>query len=130
MSHHASSFSRLPGCDVSGAIGAAMSLVGFVVPKAGAGVALFTALCNLVVFSVTASIINGDLMHDGGPNTYPDCGYSTEGRDVKGGAAFGLGIVSFVLALVQAVVFFRTGGTQAETKSSKHQALEHKGLDL
>lgn len=38
-----------------------------------------------------------------------DCGLKSDGRDISGGAAFGLAIVAFVLAIVQAICFVMAG---------------------
>jgi hypothetical protein len=74
-----------------------------------------TALCCLIIFSITASVINGDYNDGGATNKNSDCGFKDigTGYDVTAGAALGLAVVGFVLSIVQAVVFFLASRSDA-----------------
>jgi hypothetical protein len=73
------------------------------------------ALCCLIIFSITASFLNGDYSDGGNVNTNSDCGFKDFNPDVDitGGAALGLAVVGFVLSIVQAVVFFLASRSDA-----------------
>jgi hypothetical protein len=74
-----------------------------------------TALCCLIIFSISASYLNGDSKDGGATNTNSDCGFkdSSPNADYTGGAALGLAVVGFFLAIVQAVVFFLASRSDA-----------------
>ena len=69
----------------------------------------FAAFANLVLFSISISLMVGDATSEGA-----DCGYGGGGLTVSGGAAFGLAIVAFVFALIQAWLFRGAAATAYE----------------
>jgi len=91
--------------------GAFVSLIGIAKPTIGIVGGVLCFFGNLAAFSITASLINGKPTDDNGQvNDNADCGFastSVQGLDTTttGGAAFGLAIVSCLIALVQIFLY-------------------------
>lgn len=86
----------------------AVSLVGFAQPKFGASVAVLAGFCYLIVFSIWASLMNGDLMDGVAANKDSDCGYNGTPfyESPRGGVAFGLTIACCLLSFAETAAFW------------------------
>eukprot|EP00035_Acanthoeca_spectabilis_P020843 m.434852 g.434852 ORF g.434852 m.434852 type:complete len:203 (+) comp17778_c0_seq1:76-684(+) len=98
---------------VFSAFAAAGSIAGFVMPPIGMGAAAFNALCNLILFSVTASLVNGKYYKTefSELNKDADCGFNkfrasaSSDSTTTAGAGLALCVISFILCIVQIVMY-------------------------